>query len=141
MQTETTAQPPQTPPSMPLPMLRRSAITLSAAFIAGWLGCLGVVQWRQPAHAQTPEATTAAVAAAEKTVAPAKTEPTAEIIPVAQAPAPVAPPAPVVAPQPAPALAQPEAAAPAVTERQQERDAVAQLFAKNRDNLRVLTSR
>lgn len=140
MQTENTTPAPQTPSSKLTPMLRRPAVSLTAAFIAGWLGCLGVVQWRQPAHAQTPEGAKTTMADAERPAIASKHEPDPSTGPTVAAPA--AATSPVVAADPAPALAAvPAEPVPVLSERQQERDAVAQLFAKNRENLRTLTSR
>jgi hypothetical protein len=116
-------------------MLRRPVLALSAAFIAGWLMCLGAVQWRQ--HAQTAAPVSAkpapAVSAAASLPLPAapEPEPSPSLEAIAGAGKPVA-----TAPTEADSLA----TAPSLPgQRQGEPDALAQLFKKNRDNLHLLS--
>ena len=133
--------PTPTPPPKPAPMLRQPVVALGAAFLAGWLLCLGVVQWRQHAQARTLAAAKIAAAAPEASALLAPDHPVSEIKPVAETIAPL-PPVPSASSFAAPAApaAAPAPPDPVETERQRERDAVARLFKKNRDNLHVLTS-
>ena len=130
-----------TPQSEPARVLRQPVVALSATFIAGWLFCLGIVQWRQHSQARSLAAAKTAALDLEPTPVLAPDHPVSEIKPVAEAFAPL----PAVASAPASAsfvapAATPAPSDPAETERQRERDAVARLFKKNRDNLHVLTS-
>jgi hypothetical protein len=120
-------------------MLRRPILALSAAFIAGWLMCLGAVEWRQ--HARTaapgPAKPASALSAAASSPLPAAPEP--EPSPGLEAIA-AAGKLKATAPSAAPTEADSLETAPSVPGQSQgEHDALAQLFKKNRDNLHLLS--
>jgi len=132
MQTEPAPLSPLSAPPKPGPMLRRPVLALSAAFIAGWLMCLGAVQWRQHARAAAPGSTkpAPAVSAVASSSRPAVSEP--EPSPSLEA----------IAAAGKPQATAPAAAAPTEAdslETAPSHDALAQLFKKNRDNLHVLS--
>ena len=135
---------------------RHRAVSLAAAFIVGWLGCLGVVQWKKahemprPATAQAveksakagplsvpePKADGQAVAGKETGSAPISKPAVSE---ASSTPATIA--APVEPANPAADAVTSPTESLATTEHQRERELTARLFQKNRENLRVLTSR
>src|SRR5262245_32877523 len=158
MQTEPDPLTSATVQPKPAPVLRRPVVALSAAFVAGWLMCLGVVNWRQRGestslssvkHAPSVSPAPALLAAQESNstrTLESMASPPPATTPVA---APVAAATPVEDKQkpdvtqsvaPAPARTDPIVASESIPskqrERERERDAVVQLFKKNQDNLR-----